>query len=134
MESSNAKLKSLMVQLHTRIDAAKSAFDEAAAELERQKAENDKRHKVKMDQLKEERRKWEQGKGATGKSVASGGQIVNLNVGGEKISTSRNTLLQPEGSLLATMFSGKIDNNLAKDSDGNIFLDYDPVVSRNLII
>ncbi len=65
------------------------------------------------------------------KSAASANPIVNLNVGGEKMSTSRATLTVVKESSLATMFSGKSEDELEKDADGCIFLDHDPVVSRN---
>ena len=131
MASSNSKLGSLIVQLHNRTNEAKEAFDQALAELERQKAENEKQYQEQLEQLKEERRKWDEEKATMEKLAASASPIVNLNVGGEKMSTSRATLTLVEGSLLATMFSGKWEDKLMKDANGCIFLDYDPVVSRN---
>ena len=70
------------------------------------------------------------------KRIASASPIINLNVGGEKMSTSRATLTLIEGTLLATMFSGKWEDKLMKDADSYIFLDYDPNVSstNNLIL
>ncbi|CAF1507304.1 unnamed protein product [Adineta ricciae] len=122
-----------MIQLHNRTDAAKLSFDEAVEELERQRAENDRRYQAKRDQLREERRLWDEEKAALEKLVATASPIVNLNVGGEKISTSRRTLTQPEGSLLAAMFSGKLDHKLTKDPAGCIFLDYDPFLFKCLL-
>ncbi|UJR23037.1 hypothetical protein I4U23_026063 [Adineta vaga] len=133
MQSSNEKLRSLMIQLHNRTDAAKLAFDEAVEELERQRSENDRRYQTKRDQLREERRLWDEERAALEKLVSSASSIVNLNVGGEKISTTRHTLTQPEGSLLAAMFSGKLDHKLTKDSTGCIFLDYDPALFKCLL-
>ena len=52
--------------------------------------------------------------------------IINLNVGGKKITTKRSTLCQVEGSLLASMFSGRWENKLSRDEDGRVFFDFNP--------
>jgi hypothetical protein len=132
MKSSNPKLGSLIVQLHNRHNEAKEAFDQALVELERQKTENDRQYQQQLEQLNEERQQWHEENATMEQLVASASPIVNLNVGGEKMSTLRSTLTLAEGSLLATMFSGKWEHKLVKDTYGYIFLDYDPVVSRNV--
>ena len=50
--------------------------------------------------------------------------VINLNVGGQKITTKRSTLCQVEGSLLASMFSGRWENKLSRDKDGCVFFDF----------
>jgi BTB/POZ domain len=50
--------------------------------------------------------------------------VLRLNVGGTKIDVFRRTLTSVEGSLLASQFSGRWDDSLAKDADGNFFLDH----------
>ncbi|CAF4266595.1 unnamed protein product [Rotaria sp. Silwood2] len=90
-------------------------------------ADSERQYQEKFKQLMEERRKWDEEKATIEKIAASASPIVKLNVGGEAMTTSRATLTLDEGSLLATMFSGKWDNKLMKDTDGCIFLDYDPV-------
>jgi BTB/POZ domain len=50
--------------------------------------------------------------------------VLRLNVGGNKIDVFRRTLTSVEGSLLASQFSGRWDDSLAKDADGNFFLDH----------
>ena len=52
--------------------------------------------------------------------------ILELNVGGQKITTKRSTLCQVEGSLLASMFSGRWENKLSRDKDGRVFFDFNP--------
>jgi predicted RNase H-like nuclease (RuvC/YqgF family) len=131
MESSNPKLGSLIEQLHNRTNKLKETCDQALVELERQKAENEKRYQEQLEQIKEARRKWDEEKAIMEKLAPSTNSIVNLNVGGEKMETSKATLTLIEGSLLAIMFSGKWEDKLIKDKNGCIFLDYDPVVSRN---
>ena len=52
--------------------------------------------------------------------------IINLNVGGTKLATLRSTLCQVEDSLLATMFSGRWEDNIKRDQDGAVFFDFNP--------
>ncbi|CAF1208875.1 unnamed protein product [Adineta ricciae] len=49
--------------------------------------------------------------------------VIDLNVGGCRYTTSLSTLRKYEDSMLAAMFSGRYD--LTKDKDGNIFIDRD---------
>jgi len=52
--------------------------------------------------------------------------VVELNIGGQLMSTSRSVLRSAEGSLLSGMFSGNFDNGLKRDKEGRIFMDVDP--------
>ncbi|CAB4031367.1 SH3KBP1-binding 1 [Paramuricea clavata] len=56
----------------------------------------------------------------------SDNDIIELNVGGHKLTTKRSTLCQVEGSLLASMFSGRWEDSLQRDKDGAIFFDFNP--------
>ena len=56
----------------------------------------------------------------------SDNDIIHLNVGGHKVTTKRSTLCQVEGSLLASMFSGRWEDSLERDKDGAIFFDFNP--------
>ena len=56
----------------------------------------------------------------------SNDDIINLNVGGTKLTTLRSTLCQVEDSLLATMFSGRWEDNIKRDQDGAVFFDFNP--------
>ena len=58
--------------------------------------------------------------------VVSDDDIINLNVGGKKITTKRSTLCQVKGSLFSSMFSGRWETSLARDEDGRIFFDFNP--------
>jgi len=64
---------------------------------------------------------------------ASGDDLVDLNVGGHFMSTSRHVLCSAEGSLLASLFSGQYDDKHLRDKDGRIFLDLDPVIFGKLL-
>ena len=52
--------------------------------------------------------------------------IVQLNFGGQKFTTTRFTLRQVNGSLLATMFSRDWKHGLKRDQDGAVVLDFNP--------
>mmetsp|Transcript_3001 Transcript_3001/g.3364 ORF Transcript_3001/g.3364 Transcript_3001/m.3364 type:complete len:316 (-) Transcript_3001:59-1006(-) len=52
--------------------------------------------------------------------------IIELNIGGTHMTTTRLTLCQIKGSLLEIMFSGRWEDNLILDKEGRIFLDVDP--------
>ena len=47
--------------------------------------------------------------------------IILLNVGEQKFTSTRSTLCQVEGSLLATMFSGRCEDSVKRDEDGAVF-------------
>ena len=55
----------------------------------------------------------------------SPGDVLDLNVGGTKISVSRKTLTLIPDSKLASKFSGKWDDKIEKDKKGNFFIDQD---------
>jgi hypothetical protein len=61
-----------------------------------------------------------------GRCIAQDDDIVELNVGGNKMACMRSTLCQVKGSLLEVMFSGRWEENLKKDKQGRIFLDMNP--------
>ena len=52
--------------------------------------------------------------------------IIQLNVGGQKFTTTRFTLRQVNGSLLDTMFSRNWTHGLKRDQDNAIVLDFNP--------
>eukprot|EP00956_Cyclotella_meneghiniana_P034072 scaffold101346_cov68-Cyclotella_meneghiniana.AAC.3 len=63
----------------------------------------------------------------TNPSIGSGNDVIQLNVGGQKnIAVLRSLLTQFEDSMLAAKFSGRWDDSMEKDRDGNVFLDQDP--------
>eukprot|EP00984_Skeletonema_dohrnii_P009192 scaffold3511_cov144-Skeletonema_dohrnii-CCMP3373.AAC.1 len=64
---------------------------------------------------------------STHPSIGSDNDVIQLNVGGQtNIAVLRNTLTQFEDSMLAAKFSGRWDDSMEKDRDGNIFVDEDP--------
>eukprot|EP01082_Thalassiosira_pseudonana_P013758 g12475.t1 g12475 contig6:1989454-1990695(+) len=49
--------------------------------------------------------------------------VLHLNVGGTCIAVLRRTLTSVEGSMLASRFSGRWDDSLERDKNGNLFID-----------
>jgi hypothetical protein len=82
-------------------------------------------------QLQMDREQFEQKK-STPKSVDHT-DIFQLNVGGEIILTTRQTLIKIPKSTLSILFNGQWDNQLTKDQNGNIFFDFNPILFRHLL-
>ena len=60
------------------------------------------------------------------KAMSAHPDIIHLNVGGTKMTTTRQTLCQIERFSLASMFSEGKKDRLMRDEDGCIFLDFNP--------
>lgn len=56
-----------------------------------------------------------------GDSIQS--DVLSINVGGTLVSVLRKTITAVPGSMLATQFSGRWDDNIVKDGNGNFFID-----------
>lgn len=68
-------------------------------------------------------------------AIADGmNDVVDLNVGGQHVSTTRSVLCSGEGSLLAGMFSGNFDEGLKRDKEGRVFLDVDPPLFNRILL
>jgi len=64
----------------------------------------------------------------------SNGDLLCLNVGGTLFHTRRQTLVgDGDCSLLASMFSGRWESGLTRDTAGNVFLDEDPETFKALL-
>ena len=105
--------------LVTKVDAVSKRFDELFVDFK--EIVKDERTKMKAEvaayNLEKERMKA---------VMVNDNDIIHLNVGGQKMSTKRSTLCQVEGSLLASMFSGRWEDGLERDKDGCIFFDFNP--------
>lgn len=63
---------------------------------------------------------------STNPSMGSDNDVIQLNVGGRtNIAVLRSLLTQFEDSMLAAKFSGRWDDSMEKDRDGNVFVDQD---------
>ncbi len=104
-----------------------SIFSKAVAELI--KLEND----LKRDR---EQLEIDQKKLADAKKLPNSIEntdIIQLNVGGEIMMTTRETLTRVPKSTLSIMFNGRWEHKLQIDKIGNIFLDFNPILFRHLL-
>lgn len=82
-------------------------------------------HRLAQIQLEEE-------KAATTK--ISSADLISLNFGGETtVKVKRSLLLQFQGSRLAEMFCGNRDEQIDRDGDGNVFIDYSASIMMPLV-
>ena len=59
--------------------------------------------------------------------------VIHLNIGGEMIATTRQTLISLPKSLFSILFNGRWEQRLHHDDHANIFLDFNPTVFRHLL-
>jgi len=59
--------------------------------------------------------------------------VCALNVGGRVFTVKRETLRVCPNSFLADLFSGRWEGQLQRDGQGNLFLDFDPVIFESLL-
>mgnify|MGYP002386260119 FL=1 len=59
--------------------------------------------------------------------------VIDLNVGGEILATTRQTLSLFSESLFAILFNGRWENRLHIDDDGNKYFDFNPTIFRHLL-
>ena len=62
-----------------------------------------------------------------------GTDIIHLNIGGEILATTRQTLTLLSKSLFSILFNGRWEQRLHIDDDGNTFFDFNPIVFRYLL-
>lgn len=108
---------------------ARASIDPAAQHLSKmiedmkEKCDQLVREQEKIDQ---EVKKYKDDMKRLGLQPVQPEDIVEINVGGVVMSTTRKTLMQVEGSLLEAMFSGRWEGPLTRDKNGRVFFDYKP--------
>ena len=104
--------KNLLTKFDELVKRFKNEFDEiVVAERAKMKAE--------VEAFNEEKKQMQA-------FVVRDDDVIHLNVGGQKFTTERSTLCQVEGSLFATMFSGRWEDNVKRDEDGAVYFDFNP--------
>jgi len=78
----------------------------------------------RIRQLEDDRRKLEEEKRVMKEYVGKVDEIVEINVGGQRFTTTRTTLTSIKGSMLESMFSGRW--TIQTDKTGAYFIDRDP--------
>jgi hypothetical protein len=87
--------------------------------------------KKEEKQLKMDRQKFE--KETKSAKPVDHTDIFQLNVGGEIITTTRQTLMKISKSTLSILFNGQWEHKLHKDQNENIFFDFNPILFRHLL-
>ena len=59
--------------------------------------------------------------------------VIELNVGGELIAITRQSITRIPKSVLSTLFNGRWEHKLDIDNNGNICLDFHPTLFRHLL-
>lgn len=67
------------------------------------------------------------------KVSVSDGDVVHLNVGGRIFTTKRGSLRLVEGSVMELMFSGRWEDRVDRDKDGNVFFDLNPDLFNHVL-
>ncbi|GMH35517.1 hypothetical protein BSKO_03385 [Bryopsis sp. KO-2023] len=78
------------------------------------------------ERILQEKTKLLEEKDTMSKVRVSDGDVVHLNVGGRIFTTKRGSLRLVEGSVLELMFSGRWEDRVDRDKDGNVFMDLNP--------
>jgi len=109
----------------TELQHCEDQMEQAKAQLEQERATIERYHQ----QVEEDRKCLEAEKAAMMKHGVGPNNLVGLNFRGEKTMVmKRSVLCQIEGSMLAAMFSGRYEDNLDFDQDGNVYVGYPPAV------
>ena len=106
-------------------DGEDDGLGKREAELKRREEEIGSREDA-LKQREEELQKAEEefsNEAAKAYGATKPDDIITLNISGTKHQVLRSTLCYVEGSLLASMFSGRWDDNLVKDDQGAFFID-----------
>ncbi|GAX24652.1 hypothetical protein FisN_21Lh244 [Fistulifera solaris] len=98
-----------------------AALDEALTNLPKILAKRLKLLEQREEELQKSFDRLEKEKKSLGCGNAS--DVIHLNVGGTLVATLRRTLTHVEDSMLAARFSGRWDESIEKDKDGNFFVD-----------
>lgn len=67
------------------------------------------------------------------KSIVNENDVINLNIGGKRMSTLRKTLTKVNGSLLALIFNGEFSAVVQPNRNGYFFFDYNPISFSHLL-
>ncbi|CAD7700014.1 unnamed protein product [Ostreobium quekettii] len=89
--------------------------------------------RAEMAQLQEEKAEFEAEKAVMQCLTSQQSDVIKLNVRGKHIETRRSTLCQVDGCLLQYMFSGRWEDRLERDSEGRVFLDYNPYCLEKIL-
>lgn len=89
--------------------------------------------KLELNNVREDRESLAAEVAQMSSADVADGDILELNIAGKYMSTTRETLTQAEDSLLAKMFGPRWAGRQKLDNQGRIFLNYDPYCFEQLL-
>lgn len=117
-----------------------ASLEELASALTTKLDKDKDRAKLQMSQLKEAERQLEEKQHQLDElkkrifAMTDGlDDVIELNVGGQHMSTTRAVLCCAPHSMLAGMFSGNFDASHKRDKENRIFLDVDPPMFEKVL-
>jgi len=122
----NAKAALMNIEKATaELQQQEKLISKEKAELQQERANIEHAHQ----QVEKARDQLESEKATMMKNGVGPNNLVGLNFRGEKtVVMKRSVLCQIENSMLAAMFSGRYEQNLDHDEDGNVYIGYPPSV------
>ena len=111
-----------------RLESDRVAFEQ---EMKSKREEQEKEINKQLNELEESRKSLEEEKKRMEKVHEFQSSPVHLNVGGQRFTTSLQTLRRESYSMLGTMFSGR--HKLLQDADGSYFVDRDGTHFRHVL-
>eukprot|EP01066_Platyproteum_vivax_P012024 Platyproteum_vivax@DN5452_c0_g1_i1.p1 len=138
MERNLVKLEKILCARQAALDIREEQMDERLQETETALLQDVDVKERALKEIEEEIEKKQQALAAEKEKMtnmkAKQSDILLLNLGGEKtVEVSRSTMCAVEGSFLEAMFSGRWDEQLARDQRGAVFINYSPVVFLPII-
>jgi len=110
----------------------KRKYEDALSALTDALSDREKDLEAREEQLKKDREELDSDRfAAYGDTRPS--DVLHLNVGGVKTTVLRSTLTSIPGSMLASKFSGRWDDSIAKDENGHFFIDQEYSLFRHVI-
>jgi hypothetical protein len=110
----------------------KRKYEDALSALTAALSDREKDLEAREEQLRKDREELDSDRlAAYGDTRPS--DVLHLNVGGVKTTVLRSTLTSIPGSMLASKFSGRWDDSIAKDENGHFFIDQEYSLFRHVI-
>jgi len=100
----------------------KASYTEVLSTLTDVLSEREKDLDAREEKLQEERELFDKER-STDYGETTPSDVLHLNIGGTKTTVLRRTLTSVPGSMLASRFSGRWDDSIEKDKDGDFFID-----------
>ena len=120
------------------IDQSCGTDEDGLDQIAKEQQKNLEKLQQMSDELKKDRKQLEadREKFNSEKTLNEGiyqSDVIHLNVDGEMIATTRQTLISLPKSLFSILFNGQWEQRLHHDDHENIFLDFNPTVFRHLL-